>query len=78
MKVQVKINFKSYFFCHQQNNKKNRQALHKIFFKPNAGVQRCLYPLFQNERPHVLLPFLFQRISQPTGQDQQNGKRKYC
>ena len=44
----------------------------------NSSVQRCLYPLFQNQRFHFLLPPLFRRIFQPSGQDQQNGKRTYC
>ena len=43
----------------------------------NIGVQRCLYPLFQNQRPHFLLPPLFWIISQPSSQDQLNGKRTY-
>ena len=38
---------------------------------PNASVQRCLCPLFQNQCP------LFFRIYQLSGQDQQNDKETY-
>ena len=34
--------------------------------------------LFQNQCPNFLLPSLFRRISQTSGQDQQNGEQKYC
>ena len=44
----------------------------------NTGVQRCLYPLFHNQGARFLLSPLFERISQPSGQDQQNGKRTFC
>ena len=43
----------------------------------NTSVQRCLYPLFQNQSPHFLLSSLFWKLSQPLGQDQQNSKT-YC
>ena len=46
-----------------------RQALHEIPFNPNTSVQRCLNPLLHNERHLFLLPHLYQRISQPSGQD---------
>ena len=41
-------------------------------------MQRCLYPLFENQFPHFLLLSLFWNLSQPLGQDQQNSKQKYC
>ena len=44
----------------------------------NTSVQRCLYPLFQNQSPHFLLSSLFWKLSQPLGQDQQNSKQIYC
>ena len=44
----------------------------------NTSVQRCLYPLFQNQSPHFLLFSLFWKLSQPLGQDQQNSKQTYC
>ena len=39
----------------------------------NASVQMCLYPLFQTQSYHFLLPHLFWKLSQPSGKDQQNG-----
>ena len=42
------------------------------------SAQRCLYPLFQNLCPHFLLSPLFWKLSQPSGQDQKNGKQTYC
>ena len=51
--------------------------LHEIFPTSNTSVQSCLYPLFQNRRPHFLVFHLFQRMRQPSGQDQQNGKWTY-
>ena len=41
----------------------------------NTSVQRYLYSLFQNQRPHLSLLHLFRRISQLLCQDQQNSKR---
>ena len=41
-------------------------------------MQRCPYPLFQNQSPHFLLSSLFWKLSQPLGQDQQNSKQTYC
>ena len=41
-------------------------------------MQRCLYPLFENQSPHFLLTSLFWELSQPLGQDQQNSKQIYC
>ena len=41
-------------------------------------MQRCLYPLCQNQFPHFLLSCLFWKLSQPLGQDQQNIKQTYC
>ena len=31
----------------------------------NISLQRCLYPLFQNQRRHFLVLHLFRRTSQP-------------
>ena len=43
------------------------------------SVQRFLNHLFQNKCLFFLLPPVFQRISQPTGQDQQNdNSASYC
>ena len=44
----------------------------------NISLQRCLNPLFQNQRLVYLLSPLVCRISQPEGQDQQNDKQKEC
>ena len=41
-------------------------------------MQRCLYPLFQNQFPNFLLSSLFWKLSLPLGQDQQNSKQIYC
>ena len=41
-------------------------------------MQRCLYPLFQNQSPHFLLSFLFWKLSQLLDQDQQNSKQTHC
>ena len=41
-------------------------------------MQRCLYPLFQNQSPHFLLSPLFWKLSQPLDQDQQNSKQTHC
>ena len=61
--------------CFVTTKKIKKQALHEIFLNPNTNVQQVLQPLFQNKHPLNLLSHLFQRISQPPGQDQQNGKR---
>ena len=66
----------SKYWCHQKTKKKTRHCM-KFSSTSNTSVQRCLHPVFQNQLPHFLLPTLFQRISQPWGQDQQNGKRIY-
>ena len=62
---------KAIFFCHQKNNKKADRLCMKFSSAFNTSVQRCLYPLFQNQRPHFLLLHLFQRMSQPSVQDLQ-------
>ena len=41
-------------------------------------MQSCLYSLFQNQSPHLLLSSPFWNLSQPLGQDQQNSKQTYC
>ena len=38
----------------KKTQKQSRQALHESFFNLFISVQRCLYPLFQNQRPHFL------------------------
>ena len=43
-----------------------------------TSVWSCLYPLFQNQCPHFLLSSVLWKLSQPSGQDQQNGKQTYC
>ena len=58
-------------FCPPRGAKKG------IISWTNTSVQRCLYPLFQNQSPHFLLSSLFWKLSQPLGQDQQNSKT-YC
>ena len=59
-------------FCPPRGAKKG------ISLWTNNSVQRCLYPLFQNQSPHFLLFSLFWKLSQPLGQDQQNNKQTYC
>ena len=86
MKVQVKRAFETYFL-----SPKNLKTAYKLCMKfsstiyaevpispINTNVQRCLYPLFQAQRPHFLMLHLFRRISQLSGQDQQNDKETYC
>ena len=60
-------------FCPSQGEPKKGISLWT-----NTSVQRCLYPLFQNQSPHFLLSSLFWKLSQPLGQDQQNSKQTYC
>ena len=55
-----------------------RGAKKGISLWTNTSVQRCLYPLFQNQSPHFLLSSLFWKLSQPLGQNQQNSKQTYC
>ena len=68
MKVQVKRAFKGYFLSPKKNNKKADRLYIKFSSTFNTRVQRCLYPLFQNQRPHFLLLHLSRRLSQPSGQ----------
>ena len=67
MKVQVKRAFKSYFLSPKNNKRADRLCI-KFSSTFNTSVLRCLYPLFQNQHPHFLLPHLFRRMSQPPGQ----------
>ena len=69
MKVQVKRAFKSYFLPPKNNKKADRLSM-KFSSTSNTSEQKCLYPLFQNQSSHFLVPPLFRRISQPSGQDQ--------
>ena len=41
-------------------------------------MQKCLYPLFQNQYPHFLSSSLLWKLSQHIGQDQRNSKQTYC
>ena len=50
----------------------------KFSSAPNTSLQKCLYPLLQNQCLLFLLPPLFSRISQASGPDQENSKRAYC
>ena len=59
--------------CDQKSNKKAKKSS-----TTNVSVQRSPYKLFQNQRLHFLLSPLFERISQSSAQDQQNGKQTYC
>ena len=77
MKVQVKKAFKSYFLS-TRNNKRVDKLCIKFSSTFSTSVQRCLYLLFQNQHLHFLLFHLFWRMSQPSVQDQQNGKWTYC
>ena len=52
---------------------KSRQALHDIFF--NLLYKYADAPISKLTQPFSAA--LFQRMCQPSGQDQQNGKRKY-
>ena len=54
MKVQVKRVFKSYFLS--TKNKKADRLFMKFSSISNTNVQRYLYPLFQNQSSHFLLP----------------------
>ena len=74
MKVQVKRAFRSYFVCNLKSNKKADRLCMKLSSTSNTGVQRCLYPLFPNQRYHFLLPPYFQT----SGQYQENDQRTYC
>ena len=50
-------------FSHQKNNKKGDRLCMKFSLTSNTSVQRCLYPLFQNQCPHFLLSPLFWKLS---------------
>ena len=61
-----------------KNNKRADRLCMKFSSIFNTSAPRCLYPLFQNQCLHFLLLHLFWRMSQHSGQHQQNGKRRYC
>ena len=42
-----------------KNNKRVDKPCMKFYSIFNASVQSCLYPLFQNQRPHFLLLYIF-------------------
>ena len=66
-------------FLSPKIDKKAGRLCMKFSWTCNTSGQRCLYHLFQNQRPpHFLLPPLFWRVTQFSGQDQNNGKRTYC
>ena len=50
----------------------------KVFSAPSANVHQVPQCPISKLRPLILLPTLFQRISQPKGHDQQNAKQTYC
>ena len=64
-------------FLSPKNNKKADRFCMKCSSNFNTSVQRCLYILFENQHFHCLLPYLFRRISQPSGQDLQDANRTY-
>ena len=49
-------------FCHKISNKKADRLCMKFSSTPNTSVQRCLYPIFQNQCPHFLLSALFWKL----------------
>ena len=71
MKVEVKRDFKSYFLSPKINRKPYRLCM-TFSSTPNTCVQRCLYPLFQNQ-PSIFCCSIF--FEECEGMDQQNGKR---
>ena len=73
MKVQVKRDFKSYF-CHQKIIKKVDKQCIKLSSTSSTSEQRCLYSFISKSVPPFSAAPLFQRISQPSVQDQKNGK----
>ena len=79
MNVQVKRDFKSNFLSPKNVIKK--QACHEIFVNLQYQCAEVLYLLFQNRCPHFVsffLEIIFWKLSQLSGQDQQNGKQTYC
>ena len=72
MKAQVKRAFKSYsIFITKKSSKKVGRLCVKV-------LSRCPNTLFQSQYPFILLPSLFQKIYQPPGRDQENGKQEQC
>ena len=59
----------------QKSNKKADSLCMKFSSTSSTSVQRCLYPKIN--APIFCCPF-FWKLSQPSGQDQQNGKQTYC
>ena len=76
-KCRSKVYLKANFLSLRIDEKAGRLCM-KFSWTCNTSVQRCLYHLFQNWRLHFLLPPLFWRITQLSGQNQNNGKRTYC
>ena len=77
MRVQVKRTFKSYysFLSKKKNNKKAERFCMKFSPTPNTSVQQMPQSAISKSAPSHSVATLLQRISQPPGQDQQNGKR---
>ena len=59
---------------HRKSTRKQTDCM-KFSSTSKTCVQRCLYPLFQNQCHCFLLLHLFQRISQASGMNQQNDKQ---
>ena len=56
----------------------SRAAKKGISLWTYTSVQRCLYPLSQNQSLHFLLLSVFGKLSQLLGQNQQNIKQIHC
>ena len=69
---------KSILLCHQKTVKKQSGSSKISFKSPMQLYSMCLNPLLQYLCPLILLPPLFERISQPPDQDQQYGKGTCC
>lgn len=75
MIVQVKKAFKSYSFFLTRKQYKSRQVRYEIFFNPyNKHLASPSIPYCKTNTVSILLPHLFEKISQRLGQDQINGK----
>ena len=54
-------------FCHQKSNEKADRFCMKLSSTSNTSAERCLYPIFHNERTHFLLSPYFRKISHLQG-----------
>ena len=75
MRVQVKRTFKSYYSFLSKKNKKAERFCMKFSSTPNTSVQQMSQSAISKSAPSHSVATLFQRISQPPGQDQQYSKR---